>query len=169
MPENSDGDPAKGYEMESCAPADLAGAELAACLAIIERGEAVDMESAAEELPRAAVLSIARTGDKIAGVGAIKRVRAAYAARIAQRSEAAFDPATPELGYVAVDGGHGNRGLSRRIVAALLSQHNGRLFATTDNEYMKRTLDKAGFVRKGREWTGQRGRLSLWIRERQPQ
>ncbi len=165
MPENSDGDAGKGYEVESCAPVDLAPAELASCLVIIRSGEAVDRNSAAAELPRAALLAIARTGSKkIVGVGAIKRVRAGYAARIAQRSGATFDPTTPELGYVAVDGGHRNRGLSRRIVAALLSQHKGGLFATTDSQYMKKTLAGSGFVQNGHEWKGRRGRLSLWTR-----
>jgi hypothetical protein len=152
------------YEVKSCVPGDLSDAEIAACTAIIGSGNAVDRNSAAVELPRAAVLAIAWAGDKIVGVGVIKRVRTGYAARIAKRSGVAFDPSTPELGYVAVDGDHGNRGLSRRIVAALLSQHEGRLFATTDSEYMKKTLAGAGFAQNGQEWNGQRGRLSLWSR-----
>jgi RimJ/RimL family protein N-acetyltransferase len=71
----------------------------------------------------------------------------------------------PELGYVAVDSDHQGRGLSSRIVAALLSEHAGPLFATTDNEFMKKTLAKSGFMQKGKEWNGQRGRLTLWIKE----
>src|SRR5258708_31831686 len=103
MPKNSDGDAGKEYEVESCASADLEPAEFAACLVIIGSGEAVDRDSVAVELPRAAVLAIARTAGKIVGVGEVKRVRTGYAARIARRSGATFDPATPELGYVAVD------------------------------------------------------------------
>jgi hypothetical protein len=41
-----------------------------------------------------------------------------------------------------------------RIVAVLLSQHEGRLFATTDSQYMKKTLDGAGFVQNSQEWNG---------------
>jgi hypothetical protein len=154
----------ESYEVKSCVPADLSAAEIAACTAIIGRGNAVNRKSAAMELPRAAALAIARKGDKIVGAGAIKGVRTGYAARIAKRSGVAFDRATPELGYVAVDGDHGNRGLSRRIVAALLLLYDGALFATTDSEYMKKTLAGAGFMQHGQEWKGKRGPLSLWTR-----
>jgi hypothetical protein len=125
----------------------------------------VDPDSAAAELPRAVAVAVARRGDEIVGVGAIKRVRTDYAARRADLSGAPFNPDTPELGYVAVDGNHRSKGLSGRIVAALLSKHNGPLFATTDNQYMKSTLTTAGFVQKGCEWKGGRGTLSLWLKD----
>jgi hypothetical protein len=154
----------RNYEVTSHAPSELAKAELAACLAIIENGEAVDLDSAAAELPRASVVAIARIEDKIVGVGAIKRVRSVYAARIADRSGFAFKANTPEIGYVAIDRNHQGQRLSSRIVGELASKHPGPLFATTDDERMQRTLTKAGFMKSGCEWRGQRGMLSLWIR-----
>ena len=157
------------YQVKSCIPARSVRWRLRRVLPSSEAGNTVNRKSAAAELPRAAVLAIARAGERIVGVGAIKRARPAYAGRIAKRSEFAFDPDMPELGYVAVDGNHGNRGLSRRIVVALLSEHDGTLFATTDSDYMKKTLAGAGFVQNGQEWKGQRGRLSLWIRTIAPQ
>ena len=39
--------------------------------------------------------------------------------------------------------------LSSRIVAELTSKDVGQLFATTDSERMKKTLESAGFVQKG--------------------
>lgn len=102
------------------------------------------------------------------GVGAIKHVRTGYASTIAstRKSGSSFDPNMLELGYIAVDALHRNRGLSHRIVAELLSKHQGQLFATTSNAGMKKTLGNAGFVRKGRDWRGQRhNQLSLWIKE----
>ena len=43
----------------------------------------------------------------------------------------------------------------------LVSGLADRLFATTDHEWMRKTLSKAGFLKKGKEWPGQRGMLSL--------
>lgn len=156
------------YEVTSHSPGDLADGDLGACIAIIQCGEAVDPESADEELGRSEVIRIARKGANIVGVGAIKRLRTGYASTIAgsRMSGSFFDPNTPELGYVAVDPQHRKRGVSHRIVAELLSKHQGHLFATTCNEGMKKTLAGAGFVRKGREWRGQKNnQLSLWIKE----
>ena len=156
------------YEVTSHSPGDLADGDLGACIAIIQCGDAVDPESADEELGRSEVMAIARKGANIVGVGAIKRLRTGYASTIAssRKSGWSFDPKTPELGYVAIDAQHRKRGLSHRIVAELLSKHQGRLFATTSNEGMKKTLAGAGFVRKGREWRGQKhNQLSLWIKE----
>jgi len=153
------------YEIKSCSPRELTAADLAGCIAMIKSGDAVDPDSAAAELPRAIMVAVARWGDVLVGVGAIKRARTAYAARIADRSGAAFKPDTPELGYVAVHGSHQGRKLSHRLVAALISEHDRSLFATTDSEYMKKTLAKAGFVQKGQEWKGKRSRLSLWRKD----
>jgi hypothetical protein len=156
---------ANKYEIKNCFPRELTAADLAACVAVIKNGDAVDPDSAAAELPRANLLVIARWGDQVVGVGAIKRARPSYAARIADHSKVAFKPDTPELGYVAIDGNHQGRRLSHRLVAALISKHESPLFATTDSEYMKKTLAKAGFVQKGHEWEGKRSRLSLWIKD----
>jgi predicted GNAT family N-acyltransferase len=153
------------YEIKTCSPGELTAADLTACIALIKSGNAVDPNSAAAELPRAIVLAVARRGEQLVGVGTIKRARPGYAARIAARSGATFKPDTPELGYVAVDSHHQGQKLSHRLVAALISKRDNPWFATTDNEYMKKTLAKAGFVQRGKEWKGKRGRLSLWIKD----
>jgi len=152
------------YEVGTYAPGNLNRAELQTCFAIIEAGGAVDVASMKRDLPRASALVLARTNTKIVGVGAIKPVRKGYAAKVARNSGVQFPPETPELGYVAVDEGHRQRGLSYRIVDALLSQHRGRLFATTDAEWMKKALSKYGFLIRGKEWQGERGMLSYWER-----
>jgi transposase InsO family protein len=59
---------------------------------------------------------------------------------------------------------HRGKGLSRRIVSELLLHHNTPLFATTDNEYMRKTLARVGFVRKGKDSLGRRSSLSFWYR-----
>lgn len=153
------------YAVNAYAPGDLTETERAECIAVIKRGNAVDPVSAAAELPLARVLAVARKGNRIVGVGVIKRIRNNYASGIALKSGASFPSDTPELGYVAVDSGHRGNRLSHRIVAELISMHVGPLFATTSCERMKTTLGKAGFVQKGEEWRGQKAQLSLWTRE----
>src|SRR5260370_1140798 len=152
----------KTYSVKARAPAELTKEELVACAVIIKKGEAVDLHSAEKELPQAGVVVVARKGRRIVGVGAIKRVRRAYAASISQNSGATFPTETRELGYVAVDPDHQGHGLSHRILATLLSEYDGRLFATTSNDRMKRTLSEAGFVKKGKEWKGRTAHLSFW-------
>jgi hypothetical protein len=156
--------PHRPYTVVTCAPGALSGADIERCIAIITSGDAVDPKSAARELPRTSALALVRTEGEIVGVGAIKRVRTGYTADIAQKSGFVFDSGTAELGYVAVDDKHRGKRLSHRIVEALTAQH-GPLFATTDNEYMKRSLAAAGFVKKGHGWKGNRDELSLWIRD----
>ena len=73
----------------------MSHAEVEKCIAIIRDGDAVDPESAGEELPRASVVAIARTGDEIVGVGAIKRIRRGYASTIAERSGIEFPSGIP--------------------------------------------------------------------------
>jgi hypothetical protein len=152
------------YEVALCPAKELKGGGLEACFAIIREGGAVRVVTMKRDLPRASVIAIARQGDLIVGVGAIKPVRKQYAEDIATKSHFAFPADTPELGYVAVAAAHEGHGLSHRITESLLSQHAGRLFATTDTERMKKTLSDAGFAKKGDEWPGERGMLSYWER-----
>jgi hypothetical protein len=92
--------------------------DLAVCVAVIKQGEAVDWKSTARELPRAKALAIVYEGVRIVGVGAIKRERRTYAAKISSNSGVKFPPETLELGYVAVALEHQGDicriGLSRR-------------------------------------------------------
>jgi hypothetical protein len=135
------------------------------CIAIIKKGEAVDWQSAKRELPLARAVVTARKGSQIVGVGAIKRERRQYAADVSKKSGFKFPPETPELGYVAVEPEHQGRSLSVRITKRVLSGQKGALFATTYNEWMMKTLEKMGFVRKGKEWKGRTHMLTLWYKE----
>jgi hypothetical protein len=155
----------EGYEVTSPAPSKLGPAEIAACLAIIETGEAVDLISAKRELPRASAMAVAWKDKQIVGVGAIKRERREYAASIAEKTGVEFAPETPEMGYVAVAPEHRGHHLSDCLIKALLRQHKGRLFATTSSEYMKDALIRADFRTAGQEWKGKKSMLSLWLRE----
>jgi len=59
---------------------------------------------------------------------------------------------------------HKRQNLGLRIVASLLSSHEGPLWATTDSKRMKEILAGAHFLRRGGEWPGGRGQLSLWVK-----
>jgi hypothetical protein len=153
------------YAVKVNSGSELTGADRAACLAILAAGGAVNVQTASRELPRTTLMATVRRDNAIVGVGAIKRERPEYALEKAKLSGFDFDPNTPELGYVAVDREHRERGLSGRIVEALTADYHGRLFATTDDPFMKRTLTHARFAHRGEDWEGERGRLSLWIRD----
>ncbi len=153
------------YKVTAIPGDELSKGEFVACIAIIKSGRAVNLDSAAAELLKAPLVAIARSGDTIVGVGAVKRVRKGYALAIAGYSGTVFDSGTSELGYVAVDRDHWGHRLSHRIVAALMSQRRDAMFATTDSEPMKKTLARAGFTKKGHEWRGEKGTLSLWIKK----
>jgi GNAT superfamily N-acetyltransferase len=162
--ENEDGKPPVTVH----SPGDLSEAEIKACIELVKKGNAVNPESAAQEIPQALTLAVVRVDNQIVGVGTIKQVRRQYALSVAGKSGVTFPSETPELGYVAVDPGHQTKGFSPRIVNALLTKHEGRLFATTSNTWMKSTLEKTGFVQKGREWKSVRNEdaaLSLWLKE----
>ena len=165
MVEKREDESEQRYAVQGCTPEHLTEAEMAACIAIVEKGEAVDPELAARGLARAGLLAVARKGKQVVGVGAIKRPRPGYAAKVAKRSGHEFPADTPELGYVAVDPEHRGHRLSLKIVAALLAGHQGPLFATTDCERMKTVLSKVGFLHKGNEWKGKRDQLSRWLKD----
>lgn len=150
------------YEVKPCAPDELTPEELKRCMALIGDGGAVNPNTMKRDLPRSQVLAIARHHGQIVGVGVIKPVRKRYSAGIAVESGYSFPAETPELGYVSVDPTHQEHGLSHKIAELLVSQHPGRLFATTDSPRMKKTLADAGFRQKGGEWPGERGVLSFW-------
>jgi hypothetical protein len=137
--------PSDGYEVKACAPKELTRADLESCFAIIGDGGAVNVNTMRRDLPNSSLLAIACTGGRIVGVGAIKPVRKPYAAKVAKNSGVEFPPDTLELGYVAVQSAHRNRGLSQRIVLVLVSSLADRLFATTDEE----NAFKSGIFEKG--------------------
>lgn len=152
------------YDVKLYGSNELTPADLQACFTIIADGAAVNTASMERDLPHASTIVVARSNDEIVGVGVIKPIRKKYAADIAVKSGFAFPKETPELGYVAVHSMHRRRGLSLRITQLLLTQHSGRIFATTDDAGMKKTLQRAGFSMKGKEWCGNRGNLSFWER-----
>jgi hypothetical protein len=153
------------YSIEDRSRAALSETELSQCVGLLRRGAAVDPESAAIELPQAHARAIVVLDGSVVGIGAIKRLRPRYAAKVSSSSGFEIRRGTRELGYVAIDEGHRGHRLSSRIVSLLVSSYTDSLFATTDDERMKVVLSRNGFKRRGREWDGERARLSLWVRD----
>jgi hypothetical protein len=166
MTEHQKAAPADEYVLRTCTPADLTDAEIEACVALVSKGGAVTRRFAETGLRKARLLAVVRRDAVVVAVGAIKRVRHDYAANRAKASGFSFPAGIPELGYVARDPAHKGHMFGPRIVEALVSQHSGPLWATTDSAGIKAALGKAAFERKGKEWPGARGRLSLWLKER---
>jgi hypothetical protein len=157
-------DPPDPYRIESRSCSGLSDKELALCVALLKTGAAVDPAYAEQELPLARARAIAMFDDRIVGVGAIKRARPPYAAKVSRSSGYLIAPTMLELGYVTVDGPHRQKGLSSRIVDELLKTDWGALFATTDKDEMKLLLKNRKFEHRGHEWDGEVGCLSLWMR-----
>jgi hypothetical protein len=159
----------QNHDVQNKPGADLSFDEIEACVAVLKEGCAVNIKTAEHELPQSVMVGVARIGEKIVGVGAIKRERPNYASRIvsAVRSGFPFDLKMNELGYVAVLKTNQGCHLSGKIVDSLLRTFEGSLWATTFNTRMKSTLSKRGFEKQGSEWLSGNGKdlLSLWIRK----
>jgi hypothetical protein len=153
---------AQEYSVSACVPGDLSDAELATCLEIVRDGGAVAIKL--EKLQNARLLAVTRKRGVIVGVGSIKRDRPDRAADITRKSGFSFPKKTPELGYVAV-AHHRRQGLSLDLVSALLKALHDDLYATTNDQHMMKTLSGAGFVRRGSEWRGRQGQISLWLKQ----
>ncbi len=160
------------YEVTTCLPGGLKALEITKCIEIIRKGCAVNAKSATAGFPNSTLIAVARSKNEIVGVGVIKERRPQYASNKAKNSGFQFDKNTLELGYVAVDPDHRNKGLSLCIAASLVAEHSAPLFATTSDAFMKKTLGKIGFRKKGDDWKGTNGMLSLWykavIKRREP-
>lgn len=165
-PELAKAETKAGEDVVTLRAGELSADDLNDCVEVLREGEAVDIDSARAELPIAPVVVLKRVDGKIVGLGAIKRQRPDYAARRAASSGWDFDQNMHEIGYVAVRKAFGNRGFSGQIMNALLAAFPPQPFwATTFNEFMERTLARAGFEKRGDPWAGNKGNtLTLWIR-----
>ena len=154
---------ADGYRFESSVPSNLSESDMLRCVEIVGSGGAVTKENATRGLERASALVVVRKGADIIAVGAIKRALPSYIAGVGRKAGHPIADGAHELGYVSVDPPHRGQHLSSRIVRTLKENNNGHLFGRTDDGRMKSVLTNAGFQRKGGEWKGERGNLSLWV------
>jgi hypothetical protein len=78
-------------KIEIFAPGNLSSDDFQTCLALLEQGNAVDVESARKELPRAVCIALHRDAGEIVALGAVKRIRRNYATDKAERAGFKFD------------------------------------------------------------------------------
>jgi hypothetical protein len=152
---------------ETLRPSDMSKEDLQTCLDLIKEGSAVSVARAKTEFFNAMLVSTRRQDGEIVGVGVVKMQRPDYASRIASKAEYSFNEKMHEIGYVSVKKECEGHGHCQTILESLLSRFPNRpIFATTFSDPMKHILPKFGFVRKGKEWTGDCGDdVSLWIKE----
>ena len=115
----------------------------------------------------ARVLAFVRMAGSLVAVGALKRPRPSYKAKVFQsaRADAAHDAYPEELGWVSVSPQRQGSGLGTRVVENLLSAAEGRLYATTqsDNSSMQKILQRFGFRRHGAPYAGRDDELVLYL------
>jgi GNAT superfamily N-acetyltransferase len=131
-----------------CLPKDLSEADLAACLQVLKEGDAVDLEFAAAELPRALRVVVVRAESVVIGVAAIKRPRPNYAAGIAKKSTFAFASDMPELGYAAVRKAYQGHNLGGRLVQEILASYGKKPLFATDRAPRDEEAFGAGRIRE---------------------
>lgn len=149
---------------------DMDEESLAACATIVKAGGAVQtaLSAVREAIADAQLIALIREREteKIVAVGAIKADRPSYRRRQFRNANIPIDgyENAAEIGYIAVDDAFQGNGLSAKIMHAL-GVESRKLFATTDNIRMKRTLAKSQFYCVGTHWKGGRGALSLWVKD----
>lgn len=155
------------YAVTVVHPSELTAAETRACVKLIVDGGAVGRTFVKQRFPDCVYVAVTRLGGKIVGVGVIKSGDHPHTATVARQSGVELSPGADELGYIAVQEEHQGQGISRDTIRALLSEHDGPLFATTWSARMRRTLVRVGFMQRGKKWraTGAGDWLSLWVRD----
>jgi hypothetical protein len=152
---------------ENILPSDMSKEDFQACLVLIKEGSAVNVARAEKEFFKAMLISVRREAAETVGVGVVKMQRPDYASHIATKAGLSFDDKMHEIGYISVKKDCEGRGHCQAILQSLLLGFPNRpVFATTFTPAMKHILEKSGFVRRGKEWVGDRGDdVSLWIKE----
>lgn len=123
-----------------------------------------------DNIARARILAVYREESLIFGVAALKRPKESYRKKIEARSGMTLLKADfpYELGYIFLDESLQGCRLSRPLVQAALDHADGAgVFATVrvDNDKMRRTLKRIGFIAVGDSWKGNEQRvIGLLIR-----
>ena len=126
-------------------PSELTTVETRECVNLVVDGGAVGRKFVEQRFPDCVHVAVTRLGTEIVGVGAIKSGDHPHTNTVADESGVELPKDVDELGYVAVKPQHQQRGFAGEMVRALLSEHDGPLFATTLSEWMMRTLASVGF------------------------
>jgi hypothetical protein len=154
------------YVGHTYTPRELSEEDVEEIVLLVKKGGAVDTTHLRGHLRTAELVVLFHSKAELVAVGVIKAERRGYAASVARHAKCAFPTDLREIGYVSVNPQHQHKGLSHKVVEALLAAHKGDLFATTFAPWMKRTLAGHGFRQVGSEWPSKRSpgaNVSLWI------
>lgn len=151
-------------------PTNLTDDEITATAVLICSGGALpaEIKTLKGRLRRSSILAIYREEDQVLAVASLKKPNPNYRIGVFEKASVSLGrlQSAPELGYVTVDEKMRSKGLAGKLVSVLLDNLEEPCYATTNNNSMKRILERAGFSEKGQAWKGQRGSLSLWTTER---
>lgn len=140
-------------------PEDCSDAERKRFSDLVLEGGEVGGAVLAINIVEARVLVMLTQDEIVCGIAALKRPRKSYREKTSVKSEVDLDEASLpyELGYVYVQPVLQGTGQSHRLIAAALDHCDGAgVFATVrmDNDRMRATLEKAGFVVAGQPYPG---------------
>jgi len=152
-------------------PSDCSPQAVAEFENLVTKYGTVDPEGLTQRIRHASRLLLLRESNgQLVVVGALKRPQFGYRSKVFAKARATAPPDEycVELGCVAVAKSHQGRGLSRRIIAQLISlAENENLFATTraDARAMRFAADH-GFEPAGKPYPSDRGYdLVLYLRK----
>jgi hypothetical protein len=157
-------------EIVARVPGALTAAELTRFLELVVEGGEVGGAAVATNIANARILVMLMQGGTMRGVAALKRPQDSYRKKIAKQTGVDLSQRVYpfELGYIYIQPVLQGRGLSHRLVASTLQHDDAHsVFATvrTDNEPMRATFAKAGFVAAGVAYPGAEGRkIGLLLR-----
>lgn len=152
-------------------PADCTPTALADFENLVREGERVDPQGLTQRIREASrLLFLRESNGQLVGVGALKHPLLSYRIKVFAKAgmTTLSDEYPVELGWVTVAKSHQGRGLSRRIIAQLVSLAGDQnLFATTrvDARAMRYAADY-GFRPAGKSYPSGRGYdLVLYLRK----
>jgi len=153
------------------APGECSESELAAFERLVLMGGEVQKHGLVDRIRKANKLAFGYVSGVIAGVAGLKHPNANYRTSVFKKSgtELQSTAYSLELGWAYVSDAHRGRGLSGKLIRALLKRSEGLpVIATsrTDNAPMHRALERAQFTRTGSEFSSSRGKhqLQLFVR-----
>ena len=129
---------------------------------LVELGEEVMASGLRRRISGAFLLAFAYIGDSVIGVGGLKNPHQSYKKKIFDKSglKQRCDKFDKELGWVFVIEEHRGKGLSIRLVKAILRDARGcNIFATSriDNVAMHKALVRNRFIQSGKPFISTRG------------
>jgi len=150
-------------------PNQYTAAELSIIEASVRRGGEVNEDTLSDNLRRAQRIAIAREGQRIISVCALKRVFARHNRNVSTSSGYALPDDAAEFGYVFTEEAYRGRGYGSLATAALLDGLRC-VYATarTGNVEMRRILLKNNFQEIERSWRSREHAgesITLWTRK----